>query len=333
MKQHASHQPHPAFGTVRRLVKKTTTSGVPYYVMEIAEMPRIEDERLEAVVYVYPTELAAEDGSRSGGSGFLVGVASMKDSDNFVHLYVVTNRHVILADEMTAPVVRLNMRNGNMDVRPSIREQWRLHPEGHDLAVLPFGLVRQPFQYRWFSLTEIVTTKLAEHHGIGPGDEVCMIGRLVCHEGKVKNTPAVRCGHISMSPGEPVQQFSHKTMFVVDLLCDRGFSGSPVMVILPKGSRRPPNSSRPSWAENPFEERFLLGVMSGHFADTQHVANWNAPQPDTPTDPPLVVRANLGSAVVVPGWRLRTFLESDHFQEERRERETNIPDPCSGVLD
>ena len=93
-------------------------------------MPRIHDAYLDCVVYVYPTEVDAEDGTRAGGSGFLVGVPSTGLKQNFWFLYAVTNQHVIKG----GTVLRMNTRAGEKSIAPTTRTSWIAHPDGDDLA-------------------------------------------------------------------------------------------------------------------------------------------------------------------------------------------------------
>lgn len=50
-------------------------------------MPRIRDEFLESVIYLYPSRRAAQKGEQIGGSGFLV---SVKRTETSGWLYAVT---------------------------------------------------------------------------------------------------------------------------------------------------------------------------------------------------------------------------------------------------
>jgi hypothetical protein len=54
-------------------VTRYSMRGIPYQVLEPV-VPRIPDNILDCVVYLYPSEAAAQDGERFGGSGFLIGV-------------------------------------------------------------------------------------------------------------------------------------------------------------------------------------------------------------------------------------------------------------------
>ncbi len=47
--------------------------GHPYRI-RVRDMPRIDDVLLDVIVYLYPSEAAAEDGEKLGGSGFLLGI-------------------------------------------------------------------------------------------------------------------------------------------------------------------------------------------------------------------------------------------------------------------
>jgi len=95
---------------VGRWEKRYSSGGDPFYVWVC--MPRIEDAYLEAVIYLYPSELTASRGEAIGGTGFLM----MRPLDNeppFGVMYAVTNAHVIEPDGGNSPVIRLNTVDGN----------------------------------------------------------------------------------------------------------------------------------------------------------------------------------------------------------------------------
>lgn len=80
-------------------------------------MPRIAQRFIGTSLYLYDTFDAARQGSRSGGSGMLVGQPSM--SPSWVHLYAVTNAHVveaggIVARASTGKGRRRFLRSGSM---------------------------------------------------------------------------------------------------------------------------------------------------------------------------------------------------------------------------
>lgn len=105
------------------------SSGATFSVWE-PSVPRIPDEYLDCVIYLYPTEVDAEDGGRAGGSGFLVGVPTEGLRQNFWILYAVSNKHVIEKSR----VVRMNTADGRKTIVPSARADWIVHPDGDDVA-------------------------------------------------------------------------------------------------------------------------------------------------------------------------------------------------------
>src|ERR1700743_555178 len=106
-------------------------------------MPRIRDNYLNCVVYLYPSESAAEKGESAGGSGFLVAIPDKELGIQFT--YVVTNRHVV---ESGSYAVRMNSNSGKTRVLDTDERDWFFHQDGDDLAVL---LLRFPWKELEFS--------------------------------------------------------------------------------------------------------------------------------------------------------------------------------------
>src|SRR6266853_5343887 len=88
-------------------IERTSSLGQAYYVWDWA-VPRINDQYLECVVYLYPDVPKAEAGESFGGSGFLVGLP-IPSIENRVAVVVVTNQHVA-ANQNGA--VRVNIADG-----------------------------------------------------------------------------------------------------------------------------------------------------------------------------------------------------------------------------
>jgi len=156
-------------------------------------------------------------------------------------------------------------------------------------------------------------------YGIGIGDEIFMVGRLINHAGRQKNTPTARFGNISMMPDEPLL---HPTgimqeSFVVEARPWSGYSGSPVFVWIP-GSDQRTNNLIMSQGWGPW----LLGVDWGHIHDWERVYESNG---ITAVAEKLKVRANTGMAGVVPAWRLRTLLDCEQLKKQREKTEAEIP--------
>jgi hypothetical protein len=83
---------------------KHTSLGEPFTVYrEEPLMPRIDDRFLDCSLYLYVSEVEAEQGRRQGGSGFLAAVPGFGGGwllggkcpqPDFHHCYAITNRHV-----------------------------------------------------------------------------------------------------------------------------------------------------------------------------------------------------------------------------------------------
>src|ERR1700739_4913676 len=105
-------------------VTRRSSSGHLYHVVE-PPVPRIRDAYLDCVIYLYGSEVDAEDGTKAGGSGFLVGVPSRGLRQNFWFLYAVSNKHVV----ENATTLRLNTCDGKKTIMPTVRGAWTDHPD------------------------------------------------------------------------------------------------------------------------------------------------------------------------------------------------------------
>ena len=140
-------------------------------------MPRIPDNLLHCVVYLYPSEAAAEDGERTGGSGFLVGVhIPFEQPPKGFLICVVTNKHVIDGGSM---VVRINTHDGLHDIIALDGRHWFLHPDGDDIAVCPIGLNHLHHKFRFIAYNQFATREILEMFDVGLGDEVFIPGRFI----------------------------------------------------------------------------------------------------------------------------------------------------------
>ena len=92
-------------------------------------VPRIPEQYLQSVIYLYPTEEDAYAGKSAGGSGFIVSVRSVRHPDR-LFAYAVTAHHVI--EIARSPVVRLNTHDSDVAVIPFQGTAWTPHPAGDD---------------------------------------------------------------------------------------------------------------------------------------------------------------------------------------------------------
>ena len=282
-------------------------------------MPRTPDDFLECIVYAYPTVEAAEQGSKAGGSGFLIVVESEK-YPKLGSRYLVTNSHV--ADE--AGAIRVNTNDGGSGVIPVVRGQWFHHPKGDDVAILPLPLSAAQFKFKQLPTRYFLTREDISRLNIGPGDDIYFMGRFIAHDGTQKNQPVVRFGSIAMMPGEPVYQKErnfNQESFLVEARSLSGFSGSPVMIYIP-----------------PFTNRFSEGAFkadAGGLKDDTFTAllgiDWGTLRLGDE------VLSHSGIMGVVPVWKLQELINfgpvvaaRDEVLEAHAQREKASPSEGGG---
>ena len=120
--------------------KQKLVSLIASQPVEELAMPRMPESLLDCAIYVYASVEHASEGEESGGSGFLVGLITTVIKPPapqmiFLHLYAVTNWHVILAAG-ESPILRLNTKNGGTEIVKTVPTDWKLSiPKGDDLAI------------------------------------------------------------------------------------------------------------------------------------------------------------------------------------------------------
>ncbi len=295
-------------------------------------MPRIDAKFLDCSIYLYRSEEDARRGERSGGSGFIVGVPGFGDGwlvpeaacprpGVLYHLYAVTNRHVVKkrdTSEIGSSVIRLNRDDGKTDILPFSVENWftaeELTSEDHDIAVLPIRH-QEGYAYQFIPTDAFLSQEDAARFDVGIGDVVFMVGRFIGHDGKQRNEPSTRWGHVSSMPVEhvyhPSNRRNEQQSFLVEMHSISGYSGSPVFVrpfsetfLSASGSALNTNMITPTWAE-PIRTGgpWLLGIEWGYI--TTHNQSDN----------------NSGISGVVPAWHLLKMLNSEQLKSQRREEQ------------
>ena len=256
-------------------------------------VPRILDDVLNCVVYLYRSQHEAEEGINIGGSGFLLSVPAERLPSPGGFTYVVTNAHVIRAK---CNFMRVNTFDGKC--RTIETKNWLVSNED-DLAICAIPeLDHDLFPAKTIARSMIVTEKFIQDENIGPGDEVVLTGRFVNLEGKERNIPAVRFGHISQMPIEPLEYDGRfQESFLCEIKSIGGFSGSPVFLAPVSDAGRPDGSKFK-------DQAMLLGV------DWCHVQNFSeAIDEHSQSIPHIRVPENTGMMGVVPAWRLENLLE------------------------
>jgi hypothetical protein len=323
-----------------RLVRRTyytVPNRLPYYVWE-KPVPRIADRFINVAVYIYGSLHAAEEGDKFGASGFIVTVPLCEDRD-WLAAYVVTNKHVVKdprKPNSRTPVVRLNRRDGTVECIPTTEDQWKCHEYGDDVAVFQLSLGDWPsFRLADVPISAFVTPELIADEDIGIGDDTVMVGRFVNHEGKQKNSPAVRFGSIAMMNSERIhhEEFDiDQESFLVETRSLPGYSGSAVFIYSPCAMN--------DMSERRFGKKKEVPMIGGSDPDVefkikQHVSskgpyllgidwchiNRNSPVRATngnPIEGGWYVEENTGMAGVVPAWKIAEVLNCEEFMAARK---------------
>lgn len=225
-----------------------------------ARMPRIEQQFLDCVVYLYENADQAKEGRQGGGCGFLLAVDLHAEEPLQARLrvpvpprsvypwfqYVVTCAHVA----MKYPVVRFNRRNDEQGRTATVKPgPWCYHGSS-DLAIAPLEIDQQIYQslmIHYSALLPRLPESLEDDDELGTiGDDVFIVSRFIQHDGKQTNQPAVRFGNISVMPREdspislgrqvnvPTQErIQEQVAYLLEVRTIPGASGSPVFLHIP----------------------------------------------------------------------------------------------------
>jgi hypothetical protein len=266
-------------------------------------MPRVPDEYLNCIVYLYPSIPAAETGERAGGTGFIVGIPNDFDSNSLPFFYVVTNKHVVDAGNTT---VRFNTRQGTHEAFEYDERNW-VRAANADLAIYLLSEAN-PQRHTAQAITsgQFLTHDKMAKLAIGIGDEVFFAGRFVNAEGRKQNRPTLRFGTIAQMSTDTIDG---EESFLVEARSIPGYSGSPVFVyILGNVPRHLISTEIRETGLGPY----LLGV------DWCHINEYVDARDDRGNALPFKVRSNSGMMGVVPFWKLEQLLYSNEAKAERR---------------
>jgi hypothetical protein len=279
-------------------------------------VPRIPENILSSVFYLYPTAEEAENGTNRGACGFFVDVRS--EATQQTHRYCVTNIHVAFGG---CTFLRLNTQAGGTEVFEVPISAWKSH-SNDEIADVALAAFRHPDSSR-LDISAIQWEDLAgtaaewEAHcrnwNVGVGDDVIMVGRFVGHDGKQRNQPLVRFGNIAMMPGEHVLDGRGELVeaYLVEMRSLPGFSGSPVFLYIGPADYRG-NGTMSKF----YEEHFaLLGIDTGHKMLTSEIRDRTTRKL---AEVPFYVLQNTGVAIVAPASKIRDVLYEEGFVDERK---------------
>jgi hypothetical protein len=324
-------------GRPGRLVRGQGLPGAILWIWK-PPVPYVPLRFVGCSVFLYGSVADAESGTSWGGSGFLVGVPAPSEVGRaWVHLYAVTNDHVI----HQSPVIRLTKADGTIEVLGGHADDWTPHPGHDDVAVRSLGLCPDR-DYLYVDHQELVTPGELETLEVAPGDNCLMVGRYIGREDRQFERPVVRFGNVAMSPPELVRQPQRgrdQESFLVDMRSLVGFSGSPVLVFYEEPTFRlklgetPPDdlagfSAAGHSISGVVSKAWLLGIDWGHLPVTAEVLDGNRNKVGD-------MSVNSGMAAVVPAWKLADLLNQEAFVRSRKETEEKLEQEPNegGVLD
>jgi hypothetical protein len=302
-------------------------------------MPRISDAFTDCAAYIYGSLQDAKLGEHQGGSGFLVH-APFEQNPEVGHIYVVTNRHVIL--KAGDPVVRLNRRDGTVECLETSVSQWKQHPYGDDVAVFPLYLDCSHLRFWSIPTRYFITKTLIHSEDIGIGDDTFMVGRFINHEGKQQNAPSLRFGNIAMMAKETITSPNgiDQESFLIEIRSLPGYSGSAVFLHSPSAmndmSVRRAGKDRPGTLSDnltkaqenflmmePFlnpKGPYLLGIDWCHIPRKAPIRSRDG----LPIEEGWYVEENTGMAGVIPAWKIRDILDDEELKMQRKSADDHL---------
>lgn len=243
------------------------------------------------------------------GSAFLV----VRPSDKFNSLsfsYVVTASHIIegISDKgLDKILLRINRKSGTARWIETSAKDWHFHPNrAIDVAVLRFSWLVEMDHFA-FPIKQALDAEIIRQQHIGVGNEVFLAGLFNRHYGEQNNLPIVRVGNIAAMPSEKLNTKRGKADgYLIEVRSIGGLSGSPVFLVL--GSMR----SIAGITLPNFLQFYLLGVMHGHFDETEDDVVDEFVSPDASGSKTSV---NMGIAVVTPAEKVLEVILSSEIAE------------------
>jgi hypothetical protein len=294
------------------LIEKHTYLGYPYVVWKKL-MPRTNDGLVRVVVYVYPSEGDAKNGTKAGGTGFIVRLTTLTGW----HDYAITNRHNI--EEFNSRFVRINTNDRKRPI--DIFEGEWVCSKSDDIAACELPERRAHFNYDPIWVDWLVTEESARELRIGLGDDLFMVGRFMNHDGKERNIPVVRFGTIAMMPEEPlIVDNKAQESFLIEIRTIAGFSGSPVFIRIPGDAR----SKDPLFKPNVKDRRLLK--QFGYLEKCLGI-EWCRVKGETAVMPLLNgstfdIQVTSGMSGCIPAWKILDFLQrNETLMKKRKDHE------------
>jgi hypothetical protein len=236
-------------------------------------VPRVPDVYMEGAAFLFRTRQEAEKRARIGGTAFVV-TKPIRDSETIFGKqmfipYFVSCRHVVFGG--SACIASVNRWDGRApDILEFEQDEWLAHPAGDDLAIVCAvrKLNAERHKISHVMTEQIITKEGMEVLGVGPGDDVFMVGRFINHQGQKTNRASVRFGNISMMMEDIWVKRDNRNQesIAVEMRSRTGFSGSPVAVYRTDSGQLASVKHKNFWG--------LLGVNWGYILDEDGENTW-----------------------------------------------------------
>jgi hypothetical protein len=282
--------------------------------LEIDLVPRVPEDSLETVVFLYPNHNAAVKGLKSGSTGFMV--AQPFQHGFGWHGYVVTNRHCVENQNVTVRAMAQTEDGPDVVFADTKAADWILHDE-YDVAIYPWkkGAEEVPAHTN----ASLLDCTHAEYLKLGPGEDVFTVSRFIHQDGGEQNHPIVHSGMLAKLPLDPIKN-PHTKKFEYDFLVEMhsrgGYSGSPVTLYIM------PGQVKLSKERNVGPQLLIMGVLWGHVLTQHEVMDPRKDGPKKGTGD--FVQLETMIAGVVPAWEIVALLNGDEAVKQRMEYEEQV---------
>lgn len=309
-----------------------SSRGNPYIRWLPLRMPKLGKYQrlLKTVFFLYADKAHALAGEGYGATGFIA-LVPLKERPDLYHWVGVTNWHAAVRDGFST--VRINRKDGGVDIFEHSPEEWLFIPGRNDIAVIPLSLNRFVHDARGIGpsmfLTKPVNAK--QRDPVDVGDDVFMAGRFIDYDGVEINKPSVRFGNISIMYAAVRQSTGYTgESIVIDMHSRTGFSGGPVFVYRTSGSHfgEIPDGDIENAEMWVGHMMYFLGVHWGQFPEDWELSN-RAKAEEAKRDPSLItegkyVRGMSGMTCVLPPDAIMEALEMPELRKQLADREKQI---------
>lgn len=245
-----------------------------------------------------------------GATGFVVGIAAERGGGHYMHL--VTAKHVAEKVEHGSFLLGMNLKSGSKIFLRMGEIKWWYHPlepDSVDCAVTIFAPASaEEYDTQFIGENVFATDQRIKKYGLGPGDEIAVIGLFTRFSGEEKHFPIVRTGNIAMMPTEriPIKGFGNMEAYLAEGRSIGGLSGSPVFAR--STINLPMNVDEEQIMFSGLGQWHLIGLMHGH---------WELPLDFKSTEQAEAV--NMGVSIITPAKKILEVLYHPELVQMRKE--------------